>query len=77
MYIDPNSGGVLFQILAVLFGVFSGIILLFSSRIRMVFAKLRRQIRNRNHPETDKTNSTNESVSFTPESGHEKAPEQR
>jgi hypothetical protein len=52
MYIDPNSGGMLFQILAVLFGVFSAIILFLSSRIRIAFAKLRRQIRERNKPET-------------------------
>jgi hypothetical protein len=52
MYIDPNSGGMLFQILAVLFGVFSAVILLFSSKIRIAFAKLRRKIRERNQPET-------------------------
>lgn len=42
MYIDPNTGGMLFQILAVMFGVFSGLVLLFSSRIRMFFARLTR-----------------------------------
>ena len=45
MYIDPNSGGMLFQVLAVLFGVFSGVILLFSSKIKMGIAKLRRSMR--------------------------------
>lgn len=45
MYIDPNTGGMLFQVLAVLFGVFSGVILLFSSRIKMGIAKLRRAMR--------------------------------
>ena len=45
MYIDPNTGGMLFQILAVLFGVFSGVILLFSSKIKMGIAKLRRNMR--------------------------------
>lgn len=45
MYIDPNTGGVLFQTLAVLFGVFSGIVLLFSSKIKMGIAKLRRALR--------------------------------
>jgi hypothetical protein len=53
MYIDPNSGGMLFQILAVLFGVFSAIILLLSSRIRIAFAKLRRKIRERTKPEAN------------------------
>jgi hypothetical protein len=52
MYIDPNTGGMLFQILVVLFGVFSAVILLFSGKIRIAFAKLRRQIRNRTKPET-------------------------
>ncbi len=54
MYIDPNTGGMLFQVLAVLFGVFSAFILFFSGKIRMAFAKLRRQMRERSQPETDK-----------------------
>jgi hypothetical protein len=45
MYIDPNTGGMLFQILAVLFAAFSGIVLIFSSRIKMFFARLRRLVR--------------------------------
>jgi hypothetical protein len=45
MYIDPNTGGILFQTLAVLFGVFSGAVLLFSSKIKMGIAKLRRAMR--------------------------------
>jgi hypothetical protein len=60
MYIDPNSGGMLFQILAVLFGVFSAAILLFSSKIRVVFAKLRRQMRERTRPEAKIINSDDE-----------------
>ena len=47
MYIDPNTGGILFQVLAVLFGVFSGVVLLFSSKIRMIFARLTRLKRER------------------------------
>lgn len=45
MYIDPNTGGMLFQILAVVFGAFSGVILLFSGKIRMFFARMRRKAR--------------------------------
>jgi hypothetical protein len=45
MYIDPNTGGILFQTLAILFGVFSGVVLLFSSKIKMGIAKLRRALR--------------------------------
>ena len=54
MYIDPNTGGILFQTLAVLFGVFSGVVLLFSSRIKMGIAKLRRSMRK----DTDNTEET-------------------
>ena len=43
MYIDPSTGGVLFQILAVAFTAISGIILVFSGRIKMFFAKMRRK----------------------------------
>ena len=45
MYIDPNSGGMLFQALLVAFGVISGTVLVFSSRIKMVFAQMMRSIR--------------------------------
>jgi hypothetical protein len=41
-YIDPNTGGMLFQILAASFAVISGAILIFSRQIRMGFAKLKR-----------------------------------
>lgn len=41
-YIDPNTGGMLFQLLAVLFAIFSGALLFFSARIRMASARARR-----------------------------------
>ena len=44
-YIDPNTGGMLFQILAVLFGVISGALLLFSGKIKGLFYRLKRRIR--------------------------------
>ena len=44
-YIDPNTGGMLFQVLAVAFGLFSTIIFIFSSRIKMFFYRLRRTFR--------------------------------
>jgi hypothetical protein len=62
MYIDPNSGGMLFQTLVVLFGIFSATILVFSGKIRLAIAKLRRQIRNRNSPETPENNSGDETT---------------
>ena len=53
MYIDPNSGGLLFQILLVMFGMVSGAVLIFSSKIKMGISKLRRTIRERrNHGES-------------------------
>jgi len=45
MYIDPNAGGMLFQILVIMFGMISGTVLIFSSRIKMGISKLRRSIR--------------------------------
>ncbi len=44
-YIDPNTGGMLFQVLAVLFGVISAMLLLFSSKIKMAFYQLKRRLR--------------------------------
>jgi hypothetical protein len=49
-YIDPNTGGMLFQILAVMFGVISGALLLFSGRIKGMFYRLRRRFQ---EPEPD------------------------
>jgi hypothetical protein len=45
MYIDPNTGGVLFQALAGLFAVGSGVLFFFSRNIREFFAGLRRRSR--------------------------------
>ena len=43
MYIDPNTGGILFQTLAILLAVFSGVLLTFSAKIRAGIAKFRRR----------------------------------
>lgn len=53
MYIDPNTGGMLFQILAAAFAVISGMILFFSGRIRMFFARMRRRFREGSSQEHD------------------------
>ncbi|RJP51401.1 MAG: hypothetical protein C4583_08780 [Anaerolineaceae bacterium] len=45
MYIDPNFGGMLFQVLAVVFGVLSGTVLMFAGKIKMGIAKFRRSRR--------------------------------
>jgi hypothetical protein len=43
-YIDPNTGGMLFQVLAVLFGVISGALLLFSGKIKGYYYRIRRRV---------------------------------
>lgn len=45
MYIDPNTGGILFQALAGVVGVVSGVLFFFSRQIRSGIARLRRQRR--------------------------------
>lgn len=54
-YIDPNTGGMLFQLLAVLFGVFSSLILVFSGKIKAVFYRLRRNIRSSESEQVDES----------------------
>ncbi len=46
-YVDPNTGGMLFQLLAAAFAALSGFILLFARRIRMGLARLMRYLRTR------------------------------
>ena len=48
MYIDPNTGGVLFQALAAVFAVASDVLLVFSSKIRSGIARIRRRFRKDN-----------------------------
>ncbi len=60
MYIDPNTGGMLFQILAVVFGIFSGTVLIFSSKIRQFFGRINRlksdsDSQENSHPTQDDT----------------------
>ena len=45
MYIDPNSGGMLFQILAVSITVITGFFLIFAGNIRAAVARMRRKLR--------------------------------
>lgn len=45
MYIDPNTGGMLFQILIVIFSALAGVFLVFSGRIRAFIGQLRRRLR--------------------------------
>lgn len=43
MYIDPSTGGMLFQVLAIAFAAISGTVLIFAGRIKMFFARRRRK----------------------------------
>lgn len=45
MYIDPNTGGILFQALAGILAAVSGVLFFFSRRIREGIARVRRKIR--------------------------------
>jgi hypothetical protein len=60
MYIDPNTGGMLFQALAAAFALMSGIALVFSRQIRAALARLRRFVREalKGHDETGPAEST-------------------
>jgi len=52
-YIDPNIGGMLFQVLVAAFAFLSGLALLFSRHIRMAFARIMRFLRSqREEPDT-------------------------
>lgn len=51
MYIDPNTGGILFQALAVLFTTLTGFVLVFYGRIKMFVARWRRKRRERQDEE--------------------------
>ena len=44
-YIDPNTGGMLFQVLATSFAVLSGLALIFARQIRTIVARLIRSLR--------------------------------
>ena len=44
-YIDPSTGGMLFQVLAAGFAVLSGAALIFSRQIRVLLSRVRRSLR--------------------------------
>ena len=50
-YIDPNTGGMLFQILAVLLASVSAVLFFFSRQIKSAWARLRRGLRKEEPPE--------------------------
>lgn len=52
-YIDPNSGGLLFQLLAAAFVLISSLFFFFSSQIKMGIARLRRFFKERSSSPTN------------------------
>ena len=54
-YIDPNTGGMLFQVLATGFALATGAVLLFARQIKAGFARFRRWLRERRQKDTDVT----------------------
>jgi hypothetical protein len=50
-YIDPNTGGMLFQILAVLLASVSAILFFFSRQIKAAWARFRRGVRKEEPPQ--------------------------
>lgn len=44
MYIDPNTGGILFQVLAGILATLSGVVFFFSRKIREGVARMRRKM---------------------------------
>jgi len=53
MYIDPNTGGILFQALAGLLAAVSGVLFFFSRQIRSGIARLRRHRRKEDEDTTE------------------------
>jgi hypothetical protein len=52
LYIDPNTGGMLFQLLAVFLALFSGVLFFFSRQIRAGFARIRRKFKRETEEDT-------------------------
>lgn len=52
-YIDPNTGGMLFQVLATGFALLTGGVLLFARQIRAGFSRLKRWFRERKQAKVD------------------------
>jgi hypothetical protein len=57
MYIDPNVGGMLFGVLAGVFTAITGILLIFSGKIRSGFARFRRFLRKEEAPADEEENN--------------------
>ena len=53
MYIDPNTGGIIFGWLLGAFGLITGLLLVFSGKIRGYFSMLRRKARENRKDNTE------------------------
>lgn len=56
-YIDPNTGGLLFQVLAGIFAFFSAFVLIFSRQIKILVARLRRYLSKSENEQDEDTDS--------------------
>jgi len=59
-YIDPNTGGMLFQLLAVIFAFFSGFLFFFSRQIKTAFTRMKRYLRRSGEQLSDEPNNKEE-----------------
>jgi hypothetical protein len=62
-YIDPNTGGMLFQVLATALALLSGVALVFSRQIRVISARAMRSLRRmsgRGDPQAQGTHTQSE-----------------
>ena len=77
-YIDPNTGGQLFQLLVVIFTFFSAIFLFFSSYFKMAFARGKRFVRDMlgAQPTQSKGTPANTALSGESSSGREFVPDE-
>jgi hypothetical protein len=57
MYIDPNTGGMLFQVLAVAFTAIVGVLLIFKGRITAGIGRLRRMLNRKGEQSTEEKRS--------------------
>ncbi len=57
-YIDPNTGGMLFQLLAVILALFSGFVFFFSRQIKSFFARARRKLQGEPEPVIEETENS-------------------
>jgi len=56
-YIDPNTGGLIFQLLTVILASFTGIMLFFYRHIQMFMARVKRRLRGESQDVAESTSA--------------------